>query len=66
MIRFTVNDMTCGHCAATITKAVKSVDPQAEVHIDLPTHQVEIDSGTVDAPALSAVIAEAGYTPEPA
>ncbi len=66
MIRFTVNDMTCGHCAATITQAVKSVDPQAEVRIDLPTHKVEIDSGKADASALSAVIADAGYTPEAA
>lgn len=66
MIRFTVNDMTCGHCAATITKAVKGVDPQAEVRIDLPAHKVEIDSGKADAPALSAAIAEAGYTPEAA
>ena len=24
MIQFQVGDMTCGHCAATITKAVKA------------------------------------------
>ena len=31
MIEFTVNDMTCGHCASTITKAVKEVDAAARV-----------------------------------
>ena len=25
MLAFEVNDMTCGHCASTITKAVKTI-----------------------------------------
>ena len=36
MIEFQVNDMTCGHCAGVITKALKSVDPTAQVEIDIP------------------------------
>ncbi|NUZ08523.1 heavy-metal-associated domain-containing protein [Piscinibacter koreensis] len=35
MIAFQVNDMTCGHCVSTITKAVRAVDKQASVSIDL-------------------------------
>jgi copper chaperone len=31
MIEFRVDDMTCGSCASTITKAVKSADPNAQV-----------------------------------
>ena len=27
MISFQVNDMTCGHCVSTITKAVKASTP---------------------------------------
>ncbi|MAN44757.1 MAG: hypothetical protein CMF04_00925 [Hyphomonas sp.] len=61
MYKFQVNDMTCGHCAATIDKAVKSVDPAAQVTIDLPSHHVEIRSEK-PASTFAAAIADAGYT----
>jgi copper chaperone CopZ len=32
-----VKDMTCGHCAGVITKAVKDIDAQAKVDIDVAT-----------------------------
>ena len=63
MIAFEVRDMTCGHCVATITKAVKAVDPAAQVRIDLPTHRVQIEGMTVDATKLGQAIADAGYAP---
>ncbi|KKB84695.1 hypothetical protein VW29_09970 [Devosia limi DSM 17137] len=44
MHNFQVNDMTCSHCAATVEKAVKSVDSDAQAKIDLSTHRVEIRS----------------------
>lgn len=65
MINFTVNDMTCGHCVASITQALNALDPQARVAIDLASHRVQVDSGRADAAALAAAIADAGYTPEP-
>jgi copper chaperone len=64
-IRFEVNDMTCGHCVSTITRAVTAADPQAQVRIDLPARRVEIESAR-DAAALGDVIRDAGYTPVPA
>ena len=63
MITFEVNDMTCGHCVSTITKAVRALDQQASVNIDLASHRVEIQSGETDAQELSDAIKEAGYTP---
>ena len=63
MISFQVTDMTCGHCAATITKAVKAVDRAAEVHIDLAAHRVQVAS-QVDAALLQTAIRDAGYSPE--
>ncbi len=63
MIVFNVNDMTCGHCAGAVTKAVKSVEPDATVSVNLGTKRVEIEAAKADAQALKAAIADAGYTP---
>ncbi|TCK84320.1 heavy-metal-associated domain-containing protein [Paraburkholderia sp. BL9I2N2] len=57
-----VKDMTCGHCAGVITKAVKEIDTQAEVDIDVATKTVRIESAHSANDFLSA-IQEAGYTP---
>jgi copper chaperone CopZ len=66
MIAFEVQDMTCGHCVSTITKAVQATDPGARVEVDLPRHLVRIEPAAADARALSDAISEAGYTPQPA
>ena len=63
MITFEVNDMTCGHCVSTITKALKAVDPGAQVHIDLALHRVQIEPTEADEAELSDAIKEAGFTP---
>ena len=64
MIEFTVNDMTCGHCASTITRAVKEVDAGGKCEIDLAGKRVRIVS---DRPSeeFRAAIEGAGYTPIP-
>jgi copper chaperone len=65
MIEFRVNDMTCGHCVATVTKAVKAAEPAATVDIDLGTKRVRVD-GTDARDKVEAAIREAGYTPQAA
>jgi copper chaperone len=65
MITFEVNDMTCGHCVSTITKAVKAVDNDAKVQVDLAQHRVFVEPATADADELADAIKEAGYTPVP-
>ena len=35
MLKLSVPKMSCGHCASTIEKAVKSVDPGAKIAVDL-------------------------------
>jgi copper chaperone len=62
MSDFIVEDMTCGHCASTITKAVKEVDGEARCEIDLGAKRVRVTSGKPAAEFLEA-IQEAGYTP---
>jgi copper chaperone len=63
VIAFEVQDMSCGHCVSTITKALKDADPQARVEIDLAKHLVRIEPAQADAAELQEAIAEAGYTP---
>lgn len=63
MIEFKVSDMTCGHCASTITKAVKDLDAGAKLDISLAEHRVRVES-KVSREELRHAIAEAGYSPE--
>lgn len=65
MIEIKVPDMTCGHCASTITKAVKELDAGAKLDISLAEHLVRVDS-SVSREDLLHAISEAGYTPEAA
>lgn len=63
MIEFTVKDMTCGHCAASITKAVKGVDAAGRCEVDLEGKRVRIESAK-PAEAFREAIEDAGFTPE--
>ena len=65
MITFEVNDMTCGHCVSTITKAVKGEVKDAKLQFDLAMHRVVIEPVSASAQELRDAIAEAGYTPVP-
>ena len=62
-MNITVPGMSCGPCARAVTNAVKSVDPAAEVEIDLGTKRVAIDTGA-DAEQVKAAIEQAGYKVE--
>jgi copper chaperone len=59
---FNVDDMTCGHCVARVTQALKEADPAAAVTIDLPAHKVTVD-GSAARDAYAEAIRGAGYTP---
>ncbi len=63
MIAFEVKDMTCGHCVSTITKALKGIDRDAKVQIDLAAHRVLVEPVSADAEELLDAIKDAGYTP---
>jgi copper chaperone len=62
MIEFTLPTMTCNHCVRTVTETVQRVDADAKVQIDLPTHQVRIDSKEPQQ-RFAAALAEEGYAP---
>jgi copper chaperone len=65
MLAFHVSDMTCGHCVSIITKALKAIDKDAKVTVDLGQHLVMVEPTEADAQEISDAISEAGYTPMP-
>ena len=63
MFELNVPDMTCGHCASTINKAVKELDPAARLEFALGEHRVRIASSATRE-ELIAALAEVGYSAE--
>ena len=41
-MQFHIENMTCGGCVRSVTKAIQSVDPGAEVTADPATHKVDV------------------------
>jgi copper chaperone len=60
MIELTLPDMSCGHCASTVTKTCQSVDPAAKVEVDLVHKKVKIDSAE-DRKDFAEALSDAGY-----
>ncbi len=59
----TVPDMACGACADTITRAVKEIDPAANIETNLDSKAVKISS-ILYQEILTKAIRKAGYTVE--
>jgi len=60
MIELQVENMSCGHCVSAVTKAVQTLDPAAQVTVDLAAKSVSVAS-SAPAADISAAIEEAGY-----
>lgn len=55
-----IENMTCGGCAKSVTKAIQSVDPGAAVETDPATRTVKVET-TATAAALQKALEDAGY-----
>ncbi len=62
MHEFKLPDMSCGHCRAAVTEAVKEVDAAAEVAVDLTEKTVRVESA-LSREQLAGALTEAGYPP---
>ena len=60
MYEYTVEGMSCNHCAMTVKKSVADVDAKATVNVDLKNKKVSVDS-SADKAAIASAIEEAGY-----
>lgn len=59
---YTVQGMTCGHCAAAVTEEVSKLDGVESVAVDVPAGSVRIVStNALDATQVAAAVEEAGY-----
>ena len=58
--KFEVAGMSCGHCVNAVRNAVQTVDPEAQVTVDLATGHVDVvsEQSRTD---LAAAIENAGY-----
>jgi copper chaperone len=62
MLTFQVPDMTCGHCASAISRALAAVDKDVRLDIRVQQKLVRIASAA-PAAELAQAIQDAGYTP---
>lgn len=62
----TVPDMSCGHCEATVTEAVRSVAGVVDVQVDLESKKVTVkfDESKTNEAAIKQAIADSGYEVE--
>jgi copper chaperone len=59
---YTVQGMTCGHCAAAVTEEVTKIAGVKDVQVDLSAGQVTVSSEeALDQAQMSAAVDEAGY-----
>lgn len=58
--QFDVKGMTCGHCERAIVHAVREVDTEAVVKVDLPTGRVDVESER-SRDVIASAIREEGY-----
>ena len=58
--QFQVTGMTCGHCERAVVHAVRNIDTDAIVKVDLPSGKVEVQSDKAR-DAIANAIREEGY-----
>jgi len=60
MYEFDIPDMSCGHCVAAVSKAIRAADPDATAEVDL-TGRKAVVSSKLDAARIGAALDDAGY-----
>ena len=55
-----VKGMSCQHCVKGVTLAIQALDPQAQVQVDLPNGQVQVQTH-LPREAVAAAVTDEGY-----
>ncbi|WP_162530015.1 heavy-metal-associated domain-containing protein [Stappia sp. BW2] len=62
-MKFSIPDMSCGHCKAAIGKSIEQTDGAAQVEFDMENRTVTVKS-TRSAQEIAGALNEAGYSSE--
>ena len=61
--KFTVPEISCGHCKETIESIINSLDNVETVNVDIDQKSVEVNSSSnLDLSLVSSMLDEQGYT----
>lgn len=60
MYELKVEGMTCNHCVSAVTQAVRNIDANARINVDLVAQRVWVESDA-GMETISSAIADAGY-----
>ena len=60
-IEISIEGMTCGHCAMTVTNELATLEGVSNVQVDHAAGKATVESEGVREDQLSAAIEEAGY-----
>jgi len=61
MLRVNIEGMHCGGCARSVTRAIQSQDPRAQIRIDRAARTVEADTD-IDPGLILTAIKDAGFS----
>ncbi len=61
MYEIKVEGMTCGGCVRAVTQALQTLDPLAQVKVDLSTQKIDIHSKK-DQESIKEAIEDAGFS----
>jgi Cu+-exporting ATPase len=64
-LQLAVRGMTCASCVARVEKALKKVPGVQDASVNLATEQATVHGAALDAQAIVAAVAQAGYEAEP-
>ena len=56
--------MSCGHCVASVSDAVRQVEGVADVTVDLEAKRVDVEGEGLELAPVAQAIRDAGYEPE--
>lgn len=59
-MKLSIPDMSCGHCKATVEKAIAGADAAARAAVDLGSRTVEV-TGAAHPEAILAALSAEGY-----
>ena len=62
-MKFSIPDMTCGHCKAVVERTIIDLDSNASVVVNLGAHTAEVKT-TVPAEAIIGALKPEGYSAE--